>query len=150
VLSPDGRTLAVTDQSIEVNLWNTATGDSLGVSLADGNETFNMAFSPDGDILATTGLGGVQLWDIATSQTIGDPLPDTGGVGSVAFDPAGTELATAADKGPAQLWEISPLTPGQAATAVCPQTGQTLSQSQWAQYAPGTPYINVCPSNPAG
>jgi WD40 repeat protein len=150
VLSPDGRTLAVTDQSIEVNLWNTATGDSLGVSLADGNETFNMAFSPDGDILATTGLEGVQLWDIATSQTIGDPLPGTGGVGSVAFDPAGTELATAADKGPAQLWEISPLTPGQAATAVCPQTGQTLSQSQWAQYAPGTPYINVCPSNPAG
>lgn len=160
-LSPDGTTLAVADQLIAVELWNTATGEPLGANLASGEATILMAFSADGNILATTGAAGVQLWDIATSLPIGGVLPTADTPTSVALDPTGTGLATASNfpvgatasaepvEGPAQLWEVSPLTPAQAAQAVCAQTGQTLSQPQWNGYETGTPYIDVCPSNPA-
>jgi WD40 repeat protein len=161
-LSPDGTTLAVADQLLAVELWNTTTGGSLGVSLASGEATFGLAFSADGGILATTGAAGVQLWDIAASLPIGGLLSTDDTPTSVAFDPTGTELATASDfpggatasaepvAGPAQLWEVSPLTPAQAARAVCAQTHQTLSQPQWIGFATGAPYLNVCPSNSVG
>jgi WD40 repeat protein len=147
-LSPDGTILAVADASVAVNLWDTTTGGQ-GASLADAEATSGMAFSADGGILATTSIDGTQLWDVAAGQTIGGLLPSANGANSVAFDPTGTELAASAkESGAGQLWQVAPLTPAQAAAAACAQTGQTIGPAQWSGYASGTPYINVCPSNP--
>jgi WD40 repeat protein len=144
-LSPDGATLALDTGTIGIGLWNTATGESLGVSLSDTDLVSGLAFSANGQILAALGEGGVQLWDIATGQSIGT-LPAAGGV--MSFDPAGTGIALASMDG-LQLWAVA-LTPQVAAADLCPQAGQTLSRGQWAQYAPGVPYQDVCRANPDG
>lgn len=149
VLSPSGKTLAENDASVAVDLFSTSSGEELGTGLSSIAQTLEMTFSPDGRILAIAGYAGIQLWDVATGQVVGATLPEAPGPSSIALDPTGTELATATDEngGPALLWDVSPLTPAGAVPSLCTEAGQSLNQTQWAQYAPGTPYQNVCPSN---
>ena len=71
-----------------------------------------VAFSPDGELLATADADGtVRLWNPATGQTIGHPMAaDTGtggAVNGVAFSPNGNLLASADADGTVQLWNTA-------------------------------------------
>ncbi|WP_048581488.1 WD40 repeat domain-containing protein [Streptomyces viridochromogenes] len=68
---------------------------------------WSVAFSPDGDLMATGSAAGiVALWDPATRQAVGKPLPGhTTTVRSVAFSPDGGLLAAASDIGTVRLWD---------------------------------------------
>lgn len=68
----------------------------------------DVAFSPDGSILATASTyGGAQLWDTSTHREIGAPLARQSRVTAVAFSPNAKILATDDTTGTVQLWEVS-------------------------------------------
>jgi WD40 repeat protein len=78
----------------------------------DGHYVFSVAFSPDGQTLATgDGGGGILakgdafLWNVATSRLITSVAgPGSSGVGSVAFSPDGQTLAAGDGDGSTYLW----------------------------------------------
>jgi RNA polymerase sigma factor (sigma-70 family) len=132
VLSPDGRTLAVSYQradnttilfaGVVVRLFDVATGKERHELTGHANQVLGMAFSPDSRLLATCGenpynlgrpgrgavVDRVFVWDVATGKRAagaagGLPL----GAGSVAFAPDGRTLATASADGVIRLWEVA-------------------------------------------
>ena len=106
-LSPDGKTLAVTADGLQ--LWSTATGQRIGASLPAADAAGPAAFSPGGKTFATVGANGTAaLWSVATGHRIG-ALMNAGAAGAgtaAAFSPDGSTLATAAGGG-IRLWDVA-------------------------------------------
>jgi RNA polymerase sigma factor (sigma-70 family) len=132
VLSPDGRTLAVSYQRFDnttallgnyaVRLWDTASGKELHDLPGHLYYVEALAFSPDSRYLVTgsqpladflqraTGkpTNQVFVWDVVKGQRIahlpqGLPI----GASAAAFAPDGRTFATASPDGTIQLWEVA-------------------------------------------
>lgn len=74
-----------------------------------GDRPHDLAFSPDGKILATADNdGSARLWNVATQRQIGAPIRLSGArVKDIAFSPDGKVLATADSDGTARLWNVA-------------------------------------------
>jgi WD40 repeat protein len=87
-----------------LRLWDTATGDPLGPPLAV--HGFDVAFSPDGDVLAVAAYPTlISLWDTHSWQNIGELRagPATGSFFKLAFSPDGRYIA-ATTSGSLWVW----------------------------------------------
>jgi serine/threonine protein kinase/WD40 repeat protein len=74
--SPDGKWLC-TISSTDVQVWNAATGQPVGVPMKHDLAVRTVIFSPNGKRLATiTTDNTLRVWDAATGQPVTDPIPD--------------------------------------------------------------------------
>ncbi|MXV77418.1 PQQ-binding-like beta-propeller repeat protein [Candidatus Poribacteria bacterium] len=109
VMSPDSQMCAITrDNRIEV--WNLLTNQLKNIiENPNDKSTFNrvhsVAFSPDGQTLASTSFSGIiRLWDI-DSGNYSEIHTQNESVGRVMFSPDGRTLASSAKQG-VELWDI--------------------------------------------
>jgi WD40 repeat protein/serine/threonine protein kinase len=107
-ISPDGRTVALSDFSKTISLWDaTAPGPP---AFLNGHRfpVVGLAFSPDGKLLASASWDGtVMLWEVAARRSLISLPSHTGCVWDVAFSPDGRTLASSADDGAVKLWNLA-------------------------------------------
>ena len=108
--SPDGRTLAVAGEDLQ--LWNVETGSlirEIRLGKSFGAYDMTVVFSPDGRRLATGREdGALQLWDAESGEQLGQTMIGHAGmIEGVAFSPDGRQLATSSIDGTLRLWSAS-------------------------------------------
>jgi predicted NACHT family NTPase len=105
--SPDGKTLAIGDDSGVVRIWETKTRKELWICQGHTGRVNSVVFSPNGQILASASNDRtVKLWDIQTSECHKTLHGHTHKVNSVAFRPDGQMLASASSDLTVKLWDV--------------------------------------------
>ena len=94
--SPDGRMLATGGEAKVGRVFDVATGLPISPILRHEERIFNVAFSHNGQLLATAtgGRHAVRLWDISTGEPVTPPLPLLNTVDSMFFLPGDRTLVT--------------------------------------------------------
>jgi WD40 repeat protein len=108
-LAPDGRTLAVASgKPGQISIWDLFTKCLMFTLRGQHIDIINqVAFSPDGRILATCGWEGlVVLWDLSTRQKLATFQAHKGPVNVIAISRDGRTLATGGDDGVIKLWDL--------------------------------------------
>ena len=92
--SPSGSMFAVSPRPDRVSLWNAVTRTPIGPALRGpvGYVT-DIAFSPDGKLIAATGRRHAVIWDTATRKTIRVLPVGDHGASAVSFSPDGLTVA---------------------------------------------------------
>jgi WD40 repeat protein len=101
VFSPDGKILATVDSGYNsgeasIRLWDWRTGQELKKIQARPDIATHLAFSPKGEVLASTSFNPttITLWDVSTGQQLRTLAGFTNVVTQVAFSPDGKVLAS--------------------------------------------------------
>lgn len=125
--SPDGKVVASLDLSTEIQLWDVETRihkSTLKVNALDiyssYYENMDIAFSPDGTTLVSTGLGlvgrdlrsTINVWDVNAGKHQNALNGHTGQVTSLKYTADGTTLVSGSSDGTVLFWEMntSPIT----------------------------------------
>ncbi len=81
--------------------------DRLDWQIASTSDYGDVAFSPEGALMAVVRMAQVEIIDVATARSIRLLTGHTSEVKSVAFSPCGTMLATASNDHTARLWNVT-------------------------------------------
>lgn len=109
-ISPDGTLAATGGWDGFARIWNLTTGALVHEFKHDGLYVHSVAFSPDGQMLATGSDdpdGFVQLWNVANGQQHAVLSGHTDAVLSVTFSHDGQKLLTSSYDKTARVWKLS-------------------------------------------
>ena len=115
--SPDGKTIASTSWNksermrgrgiLAVEVWDVTTGENKAILIGHTTRVNSIAYSPDGETIATTGWhrdNTVRLWNTQTGQNIFTSRMQMPWDTFVIFSPDGTTYAAAAADNTVHLW----------------------------------------------
>jgi WD40 repeat protein len=104
--APDGKYFAVTSPT-GIYMFDAVTLEEIKI-IASGAETYVIAFSPDGTILASGASDfTIKLWDVASGNEIRSLVGHTNFIGRLAFSPKGDLLVSMAYEQPVKLWDVA-------------------------------------------
>jgi WD40 repeat protein/serine/threonine protein kinase len=104
-ISPDSQVLVATDDT-NLNAWDLASGKLLRQLTGHEFDVGSVAFSPDGQCLASAGRDGTTiLWDTKPGQPIHTLRGHKGSIRHVAFDPSGDRLVTCGEDQTVRVWQ---------------------------------------------
>jgi WD40 repeat protein len=106
VFNPEGNRLAACGEN-GIQIWDTATHQSVATFRADASFGWCLAFSPDGTRLAMGTIEGVlEVWDTRAGEKIQTFKGHFGGVRALVFSPDGKRLATGGADGTLRVWDL--------------------------------------------
>jgi WD40 repeat protein len=143
MLSPDRRLLATTAFNGTITFYDATTLKRAGDPMTGGTAFApQMAFTPDGRTLVTSGLDSrLRLFDVASRRQLGVAIPITSWGAAIA--PDSKEIAITTDRGVQRL-SIDAVALSRAA---CRAAGRNLTTAEWRQYVGGIPR-RLCPEWP--
>src|SRR5262249_3049061 len=108
---PDGATLATASFGT-VSLWDVATRELRPSLVSSDHIVHDLAFTPDGRVLATGGHDQVlRLWDPTTGRLFAEVDQKSGGhtgiIETVTFAPDGRTLVSGGFDGTAKVWDVA-------------------------------------------
>jgi WD40 repeat protein len=136
--SPDGSLLAIVAGAADIKLWSVSASKYLSTLPVS---PYNVSFGLSKMIMLTADDSSVELWDPVTGQQLDKFVPPAGGE-DAALSHNGMLLAIASGKA-IQLWPVPYV--GNTASYLCELAGESFPRTEWAQYAPGVPYMQTCP-----
>ncbi len=104
--SPDGETLASGSLDKGITLWRVSHGSKLR-TITEVNNVLHVAFSRDGQILASTDALNVRLWSVKDGSLLHTLSGHKNIVEVLSFLPDGATLASADYDGTIKFWRIS-------------------------------------------
>ena len=110
VFSPDGKTVAIGSDNGTIYLHDLDTGELRMTLTGHGEHVDNLAFSPDGNTLATASHYDetIRLWDAHTGKHKKTfTAPHARYVRGLAFSPDGNTLASGSGDGTIHLWDAN-------------------------------------------
>jgi WD40 repeat protein len=111
-LSPDGRTVALTDgfgslREGRFTLWETERGRSIAIS-SDQDVPLSVRFSPDSyNVIAVGKNRADKIWDVHAGRAAGPVLPNFGLRSDHEFSPDGSMVAVAHRDGIVRVWHLA-------------------------------------------
>ena len=105
--STDGTTL-VSLSGVNVHLWDVATGTIKHTLIGHTDDLWSIAFSPDGNTLATGSEDNtIRLWDFATGTIKHVLIGHTSDVLRIVFSPDGTTLVSMSLDDTIRTWDVA-------------------------------------------
>lgn len=105
--APDGKSVALICNADSVRIWRPWESSTLPILAGHQAEAWTVAFSPDGETLASGGDDHVvRLWDLRSGSQKGI-LKHPSLVSKLAFSPDGQTLATTCFDSSVRLWDLS-------------------------------------------
>ena len=106
--APDNRTVASASGDATLHLWDTRTGEH-STHLSHTYPVVAVAFSPDGNTLASGSFKEIRLWDLTTGHPTHASVLDghRDMVTTVAFSPDSKTLASTSFYGTVLLWDVA-------------------------------------------
>jgi WD40 repeat protein len=107
-ISRDGRLLAFGEKNTNaITVWDLANNKSKATLKGHENEVHALAFSPDGNLLASASNDmTVKLWDLSSLKEITTLRGHTGQVWRIAFSPDGKLVASGGEDKTIRLWDV--------------------------------------------
>ncbi|KAF9438521.1 hypothetical protein BGZ76_007195 [Entomortierella beljakovae] len=107
VYSPRGDCVATGSNKGIIRLWDTETGKCIhDLKGSTAPILFGIAFSPNGDLLASSGMREVLVWNTNTGKLFRTLNGHTDGTNSLAFSPKGDQLVSGGHDYKIRLWDI--------------------------------------------